>query len=90
MRRAATAIIITTRRKTMIMIMDDEASAPKVESDRGGLLSCDTCSSHVGEDAEAAATGSALPLLVWLSPSIPVGSFAFSHGLEWAVQTSDI
>jgi urease accessory protein len=31
-----------------------------------------------------------LPLLIWLSPSFPVGSFAFSHGLEWAVQTDEV
>src|SRR5450432_3734523 len=27
-----------------------------------------------------------LPLLLWLSPAFPVGSFAYSHGLEWAVE----
>lgn len=27
-----------------------------------------------------------LELQVWLSPSFPVGSFAYSHGLEWAVE----
>jgi urease accessory protein len=26
-----------------------------------------------------------LELQLWLSPSFPVGSFAYSHGLEWAV-----
>lgn len=26
-----------------------------------------------------------IELQLWLSPSFPVGSFAFSHGLEWAV-----
>lgn len=31
-----------------------------------------------------------LPLLVWLSPAYPVGAFAYSHGLEWAVETGDI
>jgi urease accessory protein len=31
-----------------------------------------------------------LPLLIWLSPSFPVGSFAYSHGLEWAVEAGDI
>jgi urease accessory protein len=39
------------------------------------------------------AGGETLPpvaLLVWLSPSFPVGSFAFSHGLEWAVEAGDI
>ena len=25
-----------------------------------------------------------LPLMTWLSPAFPVGSFAYSHGLEWA------
>jgi urease accessory protein len=27
-----------------------------------------------------------LPLSIWLSPSFPVGAFAYSHGLEWAVE----
>ena len=27
-----------------------------------------------------------LELQVWLSPTFPVGSFAYSHGLEWAVE----
>lgn len=31
-----------------------------------------------------------LPLLVWLSPSFPVGSFAYSHGIEWTVETGDV
>jgi urease accessory protein len=31
-----------------------------------------------------------LPLLVWLNPSFPIGSFAYSHGIEWAVETGDI
>ncbi len=29
---------------------------------------------------------SILPLLVWLSPAFPVGAFAYSQGLEWAVE----
>ena len=31
-----------------------------------------------------------LPLLAWLSPFFPVGAFAYSHGLEWAVEADDI
>jgi urease accessory protein len=31
-----------------------------------------------------------LPLMLWLSPTFPVGSFAYSHGLEWAVESGDI
>jgi urease accessory protein len=30
------------------------------------------------------------PLLVWLSPSFPIGSYAYSHGLEWAVEAGDV
>ncbi len=31
-----------------------------------------------------------LPLMLWLSPAFPVGSFAYSQGLEWAVESADI
>ena len=29
-------------------------------------------------------------LLAWLSPSYPVGAFAYSHGIEWMVETGDV
>ena len=29
-------------------------------------------------------------LLTWLSPAFPTGAFAYSHGIEWAVETNDI
>ena len=29
-------------------------------------------------------------MMVWLSPSFPVGAFAYSHGIEWAVEAGDI
>ncbi|WP_428491509.1 urease accessory protein UreF [Rhodopila sp.] len=31
-----------------------------------------------------------LRLLAWLSPAFPTGAFAYSHGIEWAVQNGDI
>ena len=31
-----------------------------------------------------------LRLLTWLSPAFPTGSFAYSHGIEWAVESNDI
>ena len=31
-----------------------------------------------------------LPLFLWLSPAFPVGAFAYSHGLEWAVEAGDV
>ena len=32
----------------------------------------------------------ALRLMAWLSPTYPVGAFAYSHGLEWAVESGDV
>ena len=29
-------------------------------------------------------------LMAWLSPTYPVGAYAYSHGLEWAVETGDV
>src|SRR5689334_694112 len=29
-------------------------------------------------------------LMTWLSPSFPVGAFAYSSGIEWAVEAGDI
>ena len=29
-------------------------------------------------------------LLAWLSPAFPTGAYAYSHGLEWAVECGDI
>ena len=31
-----------------------------------------------------------LRLLAWLSPAFPTGAFAYSHGLEWAVEAGDV
>ena len=31
-----------------------------------------------------------LALLTWLSPAFPTGAYAYSHGLEWAVDTRDV
>jgi urease accessory protein len=36
------------------------------------------------------AENGALPLFVWLSPAFPVGAFAYSHGLEWAVESGQV
>ena len=29
-------------------------------------------------------------LVSWLSPNYPVGAFAYSHGLEWAIEVGDV
>ena len=31
-----------------------------------------------------------LRLLSWVSPAFPTGGYAYSHGLEWAVETGDV
>ena len=31
-----------------------------------------------------------LRLLAWLSPAFPTGAYAYSHGVEWAVECGDI
>ncbi|NBT88849.1 MAG: urease accessory protein UreF [Flavobacteriaceae bacterium] len=31
-----------------------------------------------------------LKIQQWMSPSFPIGSFAYSHGLEWAIETKHI
>ena len=32
----------------------------------------------------------ALALMAWLSPAYPVGAYAYSHGLEWAIEAQDV
>jgi urease accessory protein len=51
-----------------------------------------TTSTDMSMDTTAAEVdgGSPLPLLIWLSPGFPVGAFAYSHGLEWAVEAGDV
>ncbi len=47
---------------------------------------CTVMTSDPGRDRLAI-----LPLLLtWLSPSFPTGAYAYSHGLEWAVETGDV
>jgi len=35
-------------------------------------------------------SASLLRLMTWLSPAFPTGAFAYSHGIEWAVETGDV
>jgi urease accessory protein len=45
-----------------------------------------------GAAAEPCAAGETalLALTQWLSPAYPVGAFAYSHGLEWAIAVGDV
>lgn len=40
--------------------------------------------------SEGSGSGRLVPLLCWLSPAFPVGAYAYSHGLEWAVEAGDV
>jgi urease accessory protein len=44
----------------------------------------------MGRDRMSTETQSLLLLLNWMSPAFPTGSFAYSHGLEWAIETGDV
>lgn len=77
-------VIITI---TMAMMIMGDPSERQYASTIGPSLCRDMAMAAV-QDGEAA--GGAAKLLIWLSPAFPVGSFAFSHGLEWAVQAGHV
>jgi urease accessory protein len=41
-------------------------------------------------DAPAGSDPHLITLLTWLSPAFPTGAYAYSHGLEWAVEMRDV
>jgi len=43
-----------------------------------------------GEGEQRTPSHTLLRLLTWLSPAFPTGAFAYSHGIEWAVESGDI
>lgn len=43
-----------------------------------------------GRSSGHSGPGGTLALFAWLSPSFPVGAYAYSHTLEWAVEVGDI
>ncbi len=45
-------------------------------------------SATCGDEMEA--PRALLRLMAWLSPAFPTGAFAYSHGLEWAVESGDV
>lgn len=85
------AITIITGTTSMIdgekAMLEDHAPEPPENGAED--IAIDVIAESCGS-AEAETGLASLPLLIWLSPSFPVGSFAFSHGLEWAVQTGEV
>jgi urease accessory protein len=61
------------------------------EAQSGSVSSVPLC--LCGEKARvetALAVPALLRLMAWLSPGFPTGAFAYSHGLEWAVESGDV
>ena len=71
------------RAVTRICMTRSMSTPPKPSPGGRGLGEGASDSQHPHRDS--------LPrLLTWLSPAFPVGAFAYSHGLEWAVEAGDI
>lgn len=74
----------TTRTTTPTTIITDTAITAL------STISDVTSGAETAEGEAVSASFDLVPLMVWLSPAYPVGAFAYSHGLEWAVETGDI
>src|SRR5262249_15461694 len=42
------------------------------------------------EEAAALSPQVLARLMIWLSPSFPIGAFSYSHGLEWVIGVGDV
>jgi urease accessory protein len=49
-----------------------------------------TAPAAMADAAAADPAGALYRLAAWLSPAYPVGAYAYSHGLEWAVQAGEV
>ncbi len=87
--RTTTITTTTTSTAVTIMLMITGTRPGKKSAQAGG----DTAGSNVGPGAAPGIVdeqAALYRLMTWLSPSFPVGAFAHSSGLEWAVEAGDI
>ena len=54
------------------------------------MIAPTTVTATIMDRGPAELEASLLPLMLWFSPAFPVGSFAYSHGLEWLIEAGDI
>jgi urease accessory protein len=54
------------------------------------MITAMTMAEPTGHPAAWTEMQTILPLFAWLSPSYPIGSYAYSHTLEWAVEAGDV
>lgn len=89
-----TTIIMVTTMRTLTRIMNMALNAAAVMIMRMTTRTITTTmltTTITDMPTSARETGNGvLPLLAWLSPAFPVGSFAYSHGLEWAFEARDV
>jgi urease accessory protein len=78
-----TIIATMTTARTSKMIHHEDTNT------RNSSASSCLCGEKLQPDA-ALAMPALLRLLAWLSPAFPTGAFAYSHGLEWAVEAGDV
>ena len=71
-----TTSIATTTITTTTIPMLMTTSEPEPVDDRHGMTASEVAALY--------------RLMTWLSPSFPVGAFAYSSGIEWAVEAGDI
>ena len=54
------------------------------------IITTAMASTTMTTEAPLTSIAATLRLLAWLSPAFPTGGFAWSHGVEWAVESGDI
>lgn len=83
-------MITTTVRRTIMVTGATIVILTAMVTDTRTIASTPTSMGMRMDLGPEAESGAPLPLLIWLSPAFPVGAFAYSHGLEWAVEAGDI
>jgi urease accessory protein len=81
------ATLITTA--TMTTNPTPEMIYHKDRATQNPFVSSCLCGGKSQPDA-ALAQPALLRLMAWLSPAFPTGAFAYSHGLEWAVESDNV
>lgn len=87
-----TITIITTSTAATIMLMITGTKPDKASRRRKGaaIAQSGDLGQPAGPVSAADDRATLYRLMTWLSPSFPVGAFAYSSGLEWAVEAGDI
>src|SRR5271165_1284452 len=86
----ASAVTVTTATITMATTITITTITSMVRTAITPTIVMTTITATIMDTSAAEADASLMPLMLWLSPAFPVGSFAYSHGLEWAVEAGDV